>query len=241
MVPCAIPAQTPAPRPKEAPRRRFRREADLFVLRECPQCSYDLKGLPREHLCPECGLVYDTSMFVVDAWTKEDFHLPETQLLLAKTWRTRVGPLLRSGLGIAYFGILGWVIYALPGFTFLGVILGIAIAGTAWRTVLIRSANASRRGTVRWVFSLDGVAQQTSNRPIQWIPWERIRRFDIRAVQPEAWRVRLGEGRFGLNLLRRGVGWLTGHAGFDGIVTLSRRQAALLRTELRDRIHAHIT
>ena len=229
MVPCTLETNTPAPPAK----------ADLFVLQECPQCAYDLTGLPREHVCPECGLVYDTSMFVVDAWAKEDFHLPETQLLLAKNWQSRIGPLLRSGLGIAYFAFLGWIIYAMPGFTFLGIILGIAIVGTAWRTAVIRRANARRRGTLRWVFSLDGVAQQVANRPIRWIPWERIRRLDFRAVQPEAWRVRLAEGGVGFHLFHGAVRLFSGRASFDAVVVLSKRRAALLRSELRRRIHTH--
>lgn len=229
MVPCTLETSPPVPPA----------EVDLFVLRECPQCAYSLTGLPREHSCPECGLVYDTSMFVVDAWSQEDFHLPETQLLLAKNWRARIGPLLRSTVGIAYLVFLGWIIYAIPGFTFLGIVLGLAIAGTAWRTTVIRRANARRRGTLRWVFSLDGVAQQLPNRPVRWIPWERIRRFDVRAVKHEAWRVRLSERKLGLDLFRNLRLWFSASTSFDGIVILSKRNAALLRRELRRRIHAH--
>ncbi len=29
------------------------------VLDKCPQCNYSLKGLPANHICPECGLEYD--------------------------------------------------------------------------------------------------------------------------------------------------------------------------------------
>ncbi|MCG3136178.1 MAG: hypothetical protein HJJLKODD_00003 [Phycisphaerae bacterium] len=28
-------------------------------LNKCPQCGYDLRGLPADHRCPECGLAYD--------------------------------------------------------------------------------------------------------------------------------------------------------------------------------------
>ncbi len=28
-------------------------------LTHCPVCRYDLRGLPREHRCPECGFCYD--------------------------------------------------------------------------------------------------------------------------------------------------------------------------------------
>lgn len=29
------------------------------LIEDCPQCGYDLTGLPSEHNCPECGLAYD--------------------------------------------------------------------------------------------------------------------------------------------------------------------------------------
>ena len=32
---------------------------DTDQLRQCPRCLYFLKGLPREHRCPECGLSID--------------------------------------------------------------------------------------------------------------------------------------------------------------------------------------
>jgi len=28
-------------------------------LKRCPCCGYDLRGLPRNHQCPECGFAYD--------------------------------------------------------------------------------------------------------------------------------------------------------------------------------------
>ncbi len=33
--------------------------SEILQLKECPQCGYDLGGLPREHACPECGFEYD--------------------------------------------------------------------------------------------------------------------------------------------------------------------------------------
>lgn len=218
------------------PRRSSRPEREFLALHECPQCAYDLRGLPRRHVCPECGLVYDETMFVVHAWTKDEFQLPETQLLLAKTWRERIWPMLRCGVGVAYLALLGWIIYAMPGFTFLGIVLGIAIAGTIWRSATIRRAHQRRMGTMRWVFSLDGVAQQMNNKPILWIAWERIRVFDMRRFGKGAWRIRLAEGRFGSRLYRASQWTFFGCAAFDGVVTLSDRQSAALRREIRDRL-----
>jgi len=33
----------------------------------CPDCRYDLIGLPAEHYCPECGLPYDRETYVFDS------------------------------------------------------------------------------------------------------------------------------------------------------------------------------
>lgn len=225
--------ESSAPSP---PRRSLRPEREFLALHECPQCAYDLRGLPRRHVCPECGLVYDETMFVVHAWTKDEYQLPETQLLLAKTWRARIWPMLRCGVGVAYLAILGWIIYAMPGFTFLGIVLGIAIAGTIWRSATIRRAHQRRMGTMRWVFSLDGVAQQMDNKPIRWIAWERIRVFDMRRFGVGAWRVRLAEGRFGAKFFRPSEWTLSGSTAFDGVVMLPERQAAVFRREIRGRL-----
>ena len=35
------------------------------MLTACPRCSYSLKGLPRDHQCPECGFPYDDSTIAV--------------------------------------------------------------------------------------------------------------------------------------------------------------------------------
>src|SRR5215510_2311132 len=29
------------------------------MLTTCPECTYDLRGLPLNHACPECGFAYD--------------------------------------------------------------------------------------------------------------------------------------------------------------------------------------
>src|SRR5215468_1246990 len=31
----------------------------LVPLTHCPDCGYDLRGLPARHRCPECGFEYD--------------------------------------------------------------------------------------------------------------------------------------------------------------------------------------
>ncbi len=40
--------------------------SDQLHLQRCPECEYNLAGLPRRHRCPECGYEYDECTFVLD-------------------------------------------------------------------------------------------------------------------------------------------------------------------------------
>lgn len=51
-------------------------------LNRCPQCGYDLTALPAKHTCPECGLKYDESMFILEGWRVPSFrHSPRNLLI----------------------------------------------------------------------------------------------------------------------------------------------------------------
>lgn len=43
-------------------------------MRLCPQCDYDLTGLPDEHTCPECGFVYDTHATSIKLTARKEFR-----------------------------------------------------------------------------------------------------------------------------------------------------------------------
>lgn len=45
----------------------------LGELERCPDCNYELKGLPGIHRCPECGFAYDKGSIVLSA--KRKFRL----------------------------------------------------------------------------------------------------------------------------------------------------------------------
>jgi hypothetical protein len=38
------------------------------MRKRCPQCRYDLEGLDRHGVCPECGGVYDKATIAVVGW-----------------------------------------------------------------------------------------------------------------------------------------------------------------------------
>lgn len=43
---------------------------DIPRLTHCPQCEYDLAGLPEKHACPECGYAYSKDAIVVRGWER---------------------------------------------------------------------------------------------------------------------------------------------------------------------------
>lgn len=53
-------------------------------MRACPNCRYDLKGLPSEHTCPECGIGYDEHCIVIKLkpveWAYQRLTLPIVML-----------------------------------------------------------------------------------------------------------------------------------------------------------------
>jgi len=78
----------------------------------CPGCDYDLRGLPTEHECPECGLTYDRETLV---WTG---RTNRAQIIIA-------GGIAVCGLTVmlvsgAAFGSLQWRLMAL---TYVAVII----------------------------------------------------------------------------------------------------------------------
>jgi hypothetical protein len=66
----------------------------LVALEQCPQCAYDLVGLPETGQCPECGFEYDAaSLIVLYGWNG-------------------VGP---GQLSPGEFRFIWWALYALVG------------------------------------------------------------------------------------------------------------------------------
>lgn len=63
------------------------------MLSACPRCNYDLRGLPADHQCPECGLKYDAE--------SEAFRIPR------RRWRT-IGECCWALFGVTYFPWIVW-------------------------------------------------------------------------------------------------------------------------------------
>src|SRR4051812_1338103 len=44
------------------------RDHEDALARHCAACAYDLRGLPGNGICPECGTAYDSQTLVVFGW-----------------------------------------------------------------------------------------------------------------------------------------------------------------------------
>ena len=71
---------------------------DILRLKRCPECNYDLIGLPHAHNCPECGFAYSEDFFDVSGFS---LGLRDPMSLV------RIFVLL--GIGLIIVVALGWV------------------------------------------------------------------------------------------------------------------------------------
>jgi len=158
-------------------------ESDPLRLLECPACGYALEGLPREGICPECGVAYRPGVIVL--------HGFGTELATGRT-KTVVTGVVANALVVAYFsskwtrgGRFDWFDVLYP--TYVLVWTGRAV----WKRW---------QGNMPWPVQIwlgpDG-ARQVNNptagtiTPGPLTPWERIKEVRIESVKDDAARVRL--------------------------------------------------
>ena len=112
----------------------------------CPVCRYDLRGLPAEHRCPECGLGIDDSM--------RTWRLGKPSRFV---WAVTVGNKF-----VLYYALIECLFGRGPGFLFevapMVLCVGALLVGASWarkraRAVLSRTSYATR-GRFSWGFEL---------------------------------------------------------------------------------------
>lgn len=54
----------------------------LGNLRHCPECGYDLAGLPQTHRCPECGLSFDATTMAYEGRRGDTYPILALRILL---------------------------------------------------------------------------------------------------------------------------------------------------------------
>ena len=116
----------------------------------CPQCNYDLRGLPPPHRCPECGLAYDEH---------------------TRIWRPGHGSLGWGTLLLAPLIVVGFLLMLVDGCGLFAVFFFVA----AFYVPLVLWRERSIRGG-RWVAVLpEGVRVRTAELS-DTVPWIHIER-----------------------------------------------------------------
>lgn len=128
-----------------------------FKLNACPQCNYDLSGLPESGRCPECGFAYAPGMFV----------------LTGRGWRLR----LRWWEKLAIFILLGYFVLAATTTITVSLFWWMAAWIGVWIAADIRRRIERHRygGDERYLASLEGLTRLMPDRLGKSIPWRSFR------------------------------------------------------------------
>ncbi len=218
------------PSPHPSPR-------DILTLARCPTCDYDLSGLPPRYRCPECGLEYDESMFLLDGWSvTEDSHAL-TRWFLSRSRGTRVRAVLQTVPGLILLVIVGAWVLPRGGWSLTAVWVVVAVVSVLWNARRLLSARREGRGTIRWVFSSRGACRRQPDGRLPWIPWGSFSELRFRRLRRGAWRMELLADHLGIYLYEGAPYPLVGGARIRAVVELTPREAALVRHEIRRRMH----
>ncbi len=217
----------PAPGQTGAP---FRDPRNVLKLRRCPRCDYNLEGLPRSHICPECGFAYDASMFVLYGWPRRS----DRPVL----WRALLS--LAANLPVVIF--LFYLAFATPRFSVWpgSLVIPLLVAlYLFWAVTWIqkRRLRIAGIGMIQLCFSSSGAGARFGKGKPHFIPWRRFRDFRFRRAGRGAWRLRLSCGLWRELLTVPFVRRVEPHK-VSAIIECSRREAALIRSEIRRRLRA---
>ncbi len=207
---------------------------DILKLSRCPQCDYDLRTLPEEHRCPECGFSYDQSMFVVYGWRDKDRYSVAGRMFLG-SWVER---LLALVILLFLVSVVAFEVYQRikTGARMSGVMilaLVVVMAGAMRLRSYIKRSRQEHWGTIQLLFTKSGASRRRGPGEPQLIPWTRFRRLRFRKLRTiragrRLWLLRLTVPFF------RYFGW----ERFEALIECTPHEAALVRNEIRRRLRA---
>ncbi len=185
---------------------------DILRLKRCPECDYDLGGLPVAHNCPECGFEYDENIFDLQVW------------LAGSTASRRFDSLAWSVLVVA----IGWTLVTWRTW-FLSQLTPVLIAGSVGLMLaglLARFFSKWRkRGNAKVLCTADGLSSCLGSRR-RFYRWSKLNLPHVRRTVGGGWRFRLAY-RWPRRFFAVGVRF---------IICGTNREVALLRREFRRQI-----
>jgi len=197
-------------------------------LHHCPECRYDLSGLPRAHACPECGFDYDEATF--DLTTRANYTLSSVWDVLP--WLAIPAVVV---FDVNWFGVAPF-----SGATWLRIVLVFAIAQAA-ASYFKRRRRQRLGGDVVFWFHREGLSWEQGLGGVQTYPWRQIAAVRVSRVMPwlTGWPWRRSEGAradehlWRLEFTQQRVSFHLESTIPVTLVGLSRREAARVRTAVR--------
>lgn len=185
---------------------------DILRLKRCPECNYDLRGLPYAHNCPECGIEYDEKIFDLQVW------------LAGSSVSRRFDSLAYLVLAVAF----GWLFvfrraWILSHFLVVMIagFVGFGVAGAVNRFL----SNRREHGDAKVLCTPDGLSLRLGSRRV-FHHWSQLDLLRVTRAAGGKWRF-----RFAYRWPRR---FFTEDICF--VISGTNREVALLRKEFRRQI-----
>ena len=185
---------------------------DILRLKRCPECDYDLIGLPQAHNCPECGIEYDESIFDLRVWLAES--------TASRRFDSLAWLVLAVAFGWIFLTRRTWFLPQFPLVMFAGSI-GFRVAGVLTRVLSMRR----KHGNAKVLCTPDGLSWRLGSRR-RFYPWSKLNLPRVRRAASGKWRFRLAY-RWPRRFFAVGVRF---------VIYGTNREAALLRKEFRRQI-----
>ena len=184
----------------------------ILRLKCCPECDYDLGGLPYAHNCPECGIQYDENIFDLQVWLAESSasrrfdSLAYLVLILVFGWLF----VFRRAWILSHF-----LVVMMAGFVAFGV-----------AEVLTRFFSKRRKhGNAKVLCTPDGLSLRVGSRR-RFHQWSQLDLVRVTRAAGGKWRFRLAY-RWPRRFFTEDICFL---------ICGTNREAALLREEFRRQI-----
>ena len=185
---------------------------DILRLKRCPECDYDLGGLPHAHNCPECGIAYDENIFDLRVWLAES--------MASRRFDSLAYLVLAVAFGWIFVTRRTWFLSQLPPVLIAGSV-GLVVVG-----VLIRFFSKRRKhGNAKVLCTADGLSLCLGSRR-RFYRWSKLNLPRVTHAAGGKWRFRLAY-RWPRRFFAEGPCFL---------IRGTNREAALLRKEFRRQI-----